>query len=88
MNSVDAVRFLIRFGKVNSWPVEVNDIGKDIHNSKFKEADKRFKEEFITLSTSIWLGWSTLNICEFTYTRRVGTVVIPDGEILAMKMLC
>ncbi|CAB4405813.1 unnamed protein product [Rhizophagus irregularis] len=33
--------------------VKISDIGEDIYNSKFREADKRFKEEFITLSTRV-----------------------------------
>jgi Uma2 family endonuclease len=37
--------------------VEVNDIGDNINNSKFKEAEDRFKEEFLTRSTSVLLGW-------------------------------
>ncbi|RIA94806.1 hypothetical protein C1645_863852 [Glomus cerebriforme] len=37
--------------------VEVADIGEDTDNSKFKEADKRFKEELITRSTVVQFGW-------------------------------
>ncbi|RIA99606.1 hypothetical protein C1645_746677 [Glomus cerebriforme] len=37
--------------------VEVADIGEDIDNSKFKKVDKRFKEELITQSTMVQLGW-------------------------------
>ncbi|RIA97868.1 hypothetical protein C1645_751396 [Glomus cerebriforme] len=37
--------------------VEVADIGEDTDNSKFKEADKRFKEELIIQSTVVQLGW-------------------------------
>ncbi|RIA86989.1 hypothetical protein C1645_740456 [Glomus cerebriforme] len=37
--------------------VEVADIGEDTDNSKFKKADKRFKEELITQSTVVQLGW-------------------------------
>jgi Uma2 family endonuclease len=37
--------------------VEVADVGKDTDNSKFREADKRFKEELITQSTVVQLGW-------------------------------
>ncbi|CAB5374332.1 unnamed protein product [Rhizophagus irregularis] len=37
--------------------VEISDIEKDIYNSKFREVDRKFKEEFITLSTSVQLGW-------------------------------
>ncbi|CAG8635784.1 9969_t:CDS:2 [Funneliformis mosseae] len=37
--------------------VKVNDIGKDVSNSKFKEVDKRFKEELLIQNTSVQLGW-------------------------------
>ncbi|CAB4492648.1 unnamed protein product [Rhizophagus irregularis] len=37
--------------------VEVADIGEDTDNSKFKEADERFKEELIIQSTVVQLGW-------------------------------
>ncbi|GBC25885.2 hypothetical protein GLOIN_2v1770913 [Rhizophagus irregularis DAOM 181602=DAOM 197198] len=37
--------------------VEVADIREDTDNSKFKEADERFKEELITQSTVVQLGW-------------------------------
>ncbi|RIA86682.1 hypothetical protein C1645_779162 [Glomus cerebriforme] len=37
--------------------VEVADIGEDTDNSKFKEVDERFKEELITQSTVVQLGW-------------------------------
>ncbi|RIA94018.1 hypothetical protein C1645_818680 [Glomus cerebriforme] len=37
--------------------VEVADIGEDTENSKFKEVDERFKEELITRSTMVQLGW-------------------------------
>jgi Uma2 family endonuclease len=37
--------------------VEVADVGEDTDNSKFREADKRFKEELITRSTGVQLGW-------------------------------
>jgi len=37
--------------------VEVADIGEDTDNSKFKEADERFKNELITRSTVVQLGW-------------------------------
>jgi Uma2 family endonuclease len=37
--------------------VEVHDIGTDVDNSKFQEVDRRFKDELITISTSVQLGW-------------------------------
>ncbi|GBC04733.1 hypothetical protein RclHR1_05830011 [Rhizophagus clarus] len=40
-----------------TFVVEVADIGEDTDNSKFKEADKRFKEELMTQSTVVQLGW-------------------------------
>jgi hypothetical protein len=37
--------------------IEVHDIGTDVDNAIFQEVDKRFKEELITISTSVRLGW-------------------------------
>ncbi|CAG8724490.1 3442_t:CDS:2 [Rhizophagus irregularis] len=33
--------------------VEISDIEENIYNSKFREVDRKFKEEFITFSTSV-----------------------------------
>ncbi|PKK67709.1 hypothetical protein RhiirC2_851970 [Rhizophagus irregularis] len=37
--------------------VEVADLGGDTDNSKFRALDERFKEELITQSTVVQLGW-------------------------------